>query len=131
MIAILFISFLVLFSGCGSGGAKNNKSIVSKSGNLHFVGENGYDYISSYVINNGMLKYTGHSTPYESSAAGKVFLAVDPAGRYLFGSENNPGNIISYSIGNNGTLTKLSETAVGYGQKDILNNPNWEIFKNI
>ena len=113
------------------GGASNhpNNSIESaesmvQSGNLLFVAENHYGYISSYGINGGMLEYTGNSTPYESSSTGVVFLAADPSGRYLFASENNPGNIISYSIGDNGVLTKLSETAIGYGR---LANPNYII----
>ncbi len=113
------------------GGASNysnssNESAESmvQSGNLLFVAEDGYGYISSYGIRGGMLEYTGNSTPYESSSTGIVFLAVDPSGRYLFAAENIPGNIISYSIGDNGTLTKLSETAIGYGR---LANPNYII----
>ncbi len=97
------------------------ESIV-QSGNLLFVAETDYGYISSYGINGGMLEYTGNSTPYESSSTGRVFLAVDPSGKYLFASENN--NIVSYSIGDNGVLTKLNETAIGYGR---LANPNYII----
>ena len=118
-----------MFSPLGGASNHPNNSIESaesmvQSGNLLFVAENHYNYISSYGINGGMLEYTGNSTPYESSSTGIVFLAVDPSGRYLFASENNPGNIISYSIGANGALTKLSETAIGYGR---LANPNYII----
>ena len=103
--------------------AENAESIVL-SGNLIFAAEDGYGYISSYSVKGGMVKYTGNSTAYDSSAAGEVFLAVDPSGKHLFASYNNPGNIVSYSIGDNGTLTKLSETAIGYGR---LANPNYII----
>ncbi len=106
-----------------NGPVEKAESIV-QSGNLLFVAEDGYGYISSYGISGGIPRYTGNSTPYETSSTGIVFLAVDPSGRYLFASENNPGNIISYSIGANGALTKLSETAIGYGR---LANPNYII----
>ena len=102
---------------------ENAESII-QSGNLIFAAEDGYGYISSYSVKDGMVKYTGNSTAYESSSAGDVFLAVDPSGKHLFASYNNPGNIVSYSIGNNGTLTKLSETSIGYGQ---LANPSYII----
>ena len=120
---------LTLLGGASNYIPKNNgpgesaESIV-QSGNLLFVAEDGYGNISSYGISGGIPRYTGNSTPYETSSTGIVFLAVDPSGKYLFASENNPGNIISYSIGADGALTKLSETAIGYGR---LANPNYII----